>query len=1069
MKTPLAAARCSISAYRAVDFHLSSQTPTLFRFLNLELSKSFPADVASPFRILLVDENEETRSEIVALLQPHAHVSAVVSTQAALNTFSHDLPDLILCDEHNGPLLLQQIRANAAWRDLIVILLTDSAVPPPLPGRLDILADDYLPVPCPALHLLARVQTHLRHLRRVRDREERLRENEALLQSLIVSATDCLAILDLDGHLLWMSESGQRLMDIGDFSTWRLCPWPDLWQRPEDHLAAGNALRSARRRSLSHFRAQRPTPSGKPRWWEVSVTPILDQAGQPGGILCVSRDITATVQARESLRKSESRWRQLTEAIPQLVWSCTADASVTFFNARWDAYTGIPSGQRIGQPWFALAHPEDIGRLQSSWEQAAAATAPFTAELRLQNREGEYRWFAASVLPGNASPGHVAQWYGSATDIEDFKRVEMALRENEVRLTAIFQQAGAGIVQADAQGRYLLVNDAYCEITGRSREELLQLTMRDTTYPDDVAASTPPFEALFRGGPPFIIEKRYLRPDGSSVWARKSIVGLRDLHGRTFAALAIVQDITESRLAEEELLDREAQLRLVTDNAPVLLAQIDRDYHYKFVNRPYAARYGWEPRQIIGRHIAEIVGSPAFETALPYMQQALDGQQVEFEIELAYLHAHLGRRWGHVIYVPERSPEGEIVGFLAVLTDITLRKQAERELEQARDEALAASRAKDDFLARLSHELRTPLSPALLIASEAASDLSLPADVRANFETIRKNVDLEARLIDDLLDLTRITRGKLVLETRPLRIQQVIEDALHTVHAEAQQKGLTFHLQLTTPDSVVYGDAIRLQQVLWNVLKNAIKFSPEGVAITVVTSVHQHTHMTQITDSGIGLTHLELKNVFQAFSQGQHTQHPHRHHFGGLGLGLAISRMLVQQHAGRIHAESPGRNRGATFTIELPLANVAAETSPPPVTDAIKRPVLPNNTPSSELRILLVEDHEATRHAMALLLTRRKHHVTAVGTVAAALEAARHHIFDLVISDIGLPDASGYELMSALRDQCGIPGIALTGYGMEQDIARSQAAGFHTHLTKPVRAQRLEAAIHHTLQGLRAK
>lgn len=528
--------------------------------------------------------------------------------------------------------------------------------------------------------------------------------------------------------------------------------------------------------------------------------------------------------------------------------------------------------------------------------------------------------------------------------------------------------------------------------------------------------------------------------------------------GRLTAAFNAMLDRTQAAVAA--LRESEAQLRLVTDNAPVLLTQCDRNYRYTFVNRPNAARFGLEPHQMLGRHIAEVMGHEAFAILRPHIDAALAGRRVELEIEVPF--EDLGKRWMHMVYVPDRRPDGTVAGFVSVVTDVTRRKQVERQVARARDEALAASRAKDDFLAALSHELRTPLNPVLLLASEAAQDPRLPPDAREDFETIRKHVELEARLIDDLLDLTAITRGKLSLDRRRTDLHAVLRDAIATVSPDVQEKRIGLILQTGAQRPEVIGDPVRLQQVFWNVLKNAVKFTPEAGRIFVETATGRDRVTVRVTDTGIGLSPTELDKVFDAFSQGDHAGVGGSHRFGGLGLGLAISRMVIELHQGTIRATSEGRGHGATFTIELPLAPATKQgeepVAPPRAPEADTRAV-PIADGSRNSRILLVEDHAATRTALERLLTRRHFSVVAAASMADARALADTQPFDLLISDVGLPDGSGYDLMQEIRERFGLKGIALTGYGMEQDLVRSQQAGFSAHLTKPVRVQALDAAL----------
>jgi signal transduction histidine kinase len=378
-------------------------------------------------------------------------------------------------------------------------------------------------------------------------------------------------------------------------------------------------------------------------------------------------------------------------------------------------------------------------------------------------------------------------------------------------------------------------------------------------------------------------------------------------------------------------------------------------------------------------------------------------------------------------------------------------------LKEAHAEAERAGRAKDDFLAALSHELRTPLNPVLLVASEAAGNPAYSEEVRAHFATIRKNVELEARLIDDLLDLTRITRGKLALTVMPCDVHAILKDAIETVQAEIDQKRIVFACELADGRNLVQADSVRLQQVFWNVLKNAVKFTAAGGLVTVTSRRDPvaGTIVLSFADSGIGLSADEISRIFDAFSQGTHS-------FGGLGLGLAISRSLVEFQQGTLRVESPGPGKGSTFIVELPVSFVPEKEtktggSTPPMAQ-----VTPPAEPAvakTHRRILLVEDHEGTRKTLQAMLTLRKYEVASASSVAEARELAGRQRFDVIISDIGLPDGTGFELMAEMKRDYGVSGIALTGYGMEEDIEHGRSAGFAVHLTKPIVMQSLDAAL----------
>ncbi|HTB85649.1 MAG TPA: ATP-binding protein [Candidatus Sulfotelmatobacter sp.] len=397
-----------------------------------------------------------------------------------------------------------------------------------------------------------------------------------------------------------------------------------------------------------------------------------------------------------------------------------------------------------------------------------------------------------------------------------------------------------------------------------------------------------------------------------------------------------------------------------------------------------------------------------------------------------------------------------IAQYLATAVD---KENTNRELRVARERADSANRAKDEFLASLSHELRTPLNPVLLIASDASENPALTPEVKADFKTIRTNIELEARLIDDLLDITRITHGKLLLHPRLVDLKIILEEIIRTFQPEVNEKKITLQFAFNSPKKFVHGDDVRLQQIFWNVLKNAIKFTPEKGRITMAVNQTGTRLQVSVSDTGIGLTKEETEQIFEAFSQGDHTKNVTRR-FGGLGLGLAIARKLVELHHGRISASSEGTDKGSTFTIELPLAEPeTANLSLPPATPQKAAGVVG----AKARTILLVEDHEATRVALSNLLVRRGYNVIIAGTAREAREASVNAKIDLVISDIGLPDESGHDLMKHLGTTLGLKGIALTGYGMEEDIARCLASGFATHLIKPVNIHSLETAVALTL------
>ncbi|MEY2519989.1 MAG: hypothetical protein QOF24_1748 [Verrucomicrobiota bacterium] len=375
-----------------------------------------------------------------------------------------------------------------------------------------------------------------------------------------------------------------------------------------------------------------------------------------------------------------------------------------------------------------------------------------------------------------------------------------------------------------------------------------------------------------------------------------------------------------------------------------------------------------------------------------------------------------------------------------------------------RQELIGANAAKDQFLALLSHELRNPLSPVIAMVGELEANAPDTPEIRRALEVIRRNVELEARLIDDLLDVTRISKGKLQLSLESASVHEILQRSYEICREDIAAKDLKIEFRLRAEHAFVEGDPARLQQVFWNLIKNSVKFTPAQGRI-VIETLNPSPDKIEIrtTDTGIGIEPDQMDRIFNAFEQGQSSI---TRRFGGLGLGLAISKAMVSAHGGTIKAESRGKDRGATFIVTLAAIATPATV---PIDGGKKAPKgeqaqeEPAKGPGP--RVLVVDDHLDTCTGMKMMLERRGYRVTVAHTADQAVAKTKRQEFDLVISDIGLPDRSGYELMQELSTTKGLRGIALSGFGMENDVSRARAAGFSEHLTKPINFDRLEESI----------
>jgi signal transduction histidine kinase/ActR/RegA family two-component response regulator len=381
------------------------------------------------------------------------------------------------------------------------------------------------------------------------------------------------------------------------------------------------------------------------------------------------------------------------------------------------------------------------------------------------------------------------------------------------------------------------------------------------------------------------------------------------------------------------------------------------------------------------------------------------------------------------------------------------RVQAALEAQKALVEA--ANQTKDNFLAMLSHELRTPLSPVLLAVENLQNKRPQTADAAATLEMIRRNIRVEQHLIDDLLDVTRISKGKLMLNLTSVNVHGQIRNVVETCRSEWGGKNIRMQLDLTAGDRFVVADEARFQQIVWNLVQNAIKFSWEQGEVRISTVNESPGQLTIIVqDHGIGIEPEAMERIFNPFEQGERSL---KRRFGGLGLGLAISKSLAEAHAATLTATSEGLNRGATFKLTIKTSALVAHDG------AISLPV--DGKPRAPLRILLVDDHIDTCTVMGKLLAARGHKVTIAHDMKSALEKVEANAFDVLISDVGLPDGSGIELMAKSKDV--LVGIAMSGFGTDGDAARSLQAGFSQHLVKPVTMEKLDAALQTVMEGSR--
>ena len=627
-----------------------------------------------------------------------------------------------------------------------------------------------------------------------------------------------------------------------------------------------------------------------------------------------------------------------------------------------------------------------------------------------------------------------------------------------------FAGLGNVIVVLDPQGRIVLCNREHERITGLASAEAAGRPLWDLfADTEDADSFRTVFAQLTPGLFPWPFECRLKSPGGEPRLISWTFTLLEE-GGRLAYIDGAGVDVTERRWAEEDLLRSHQTLRTLIEASPLAINVVDREGIVRAWNPAAELVYGWSRREVLGRLLPNVPGDRR-EEHLSLLRRTLTGESldgvetVRLRKDGAFVDVQI---WTALL----RSPQDEPESILTMAADIGVRKRAEAALLTAKEAVEAASRAKDHFLAVLSHELRTPLSPVLASVSVLEEDGSLRSGLRDTLAMIRRNIELEARLIDDLLDLTRVSRGKLVLHRQTIDAQQILAHAIDICCAREVASG-RLHLEtaLAPGDYRARADGSRLTQVFWNLLNNAVKFTPTGGMVRVCSRVETGSAgrwiEVEISDTGIGIEPEILPRVFDAFEQ---VDRQITRRFGGLGLGLAVSKANVELHGGSQAAASQGYGRGATFTVRFPAGDQAdLDDTMVGLGYARVQTEMSAARADHPLRILLVEDHADTADAMADLLHGQGHLVTVAGSVAQGLAAAEAlggaEGIDLLLSDLGLPDGTGHDLMRELRQRYGLRGIALSGYGMEEDIRKSMEAGFEKHLTKPVSLQALRAAL----------
>jgi PAS domain S-box-containing protein len=741
----------------------------------------------------------------------------------------------------------------------------------------------------------------------------------------------------------------------------------------------------------------------------------------------------------EALKQSEARYRALAEASSQAVWMWSPSTGAGDFEATqqwWEQITGQDPAEQSGSGWSGWldrVHPEDRERAEAAWSTAMTTGLSYEVEYRLLTRTGEPRYILARAVPVRGPEGEVREWVGTLSDVTERRLAEQAVRDSEEKYRSLFESTKDAVFIGDLNGKYADVNSAAAQMLGVPREQLIGLSSRTFVPPGWMEKADQIRQSLLATG---FWEGEFpmRRPDGTTVWAEYRT----RFDGRHIVGVA--RDVTERRRTAEALRESERRLSTLLSNLPGMA--------YRCPTTP-----PW-PLTYASDGVLVLTGRPAED----FLEQRIswvdivhpdDLEHVEQEVTAALLERRQFSMVYRIVHVSgeERwvldrgcgidGPEGRPVALEGFAGDVTRLKKAEEELKEA-------DRRKDEFLAMLAHELRNPLAP---IRNAAEILQRIGPDNHVHLRQARGMIDRQvshmARLVDDLLDVSRISRGKILLRTERLDLVPLVHATVEDHRSLLEGGGLSLAAVLPDEPLWVMGDPTRLSQILGNLLQNANKFTNPGGHVTVRLSRDERGDaLLAVEDTGIGMEPDILSHLFEPFSQADRSLDRSR---GGLGLGLALVKGLVDLHGGTAEASSGGKGHGATFTIRLPLSREAGDAAEP----------VPSASPEvKSLRILVVEDNRDAAESLGMLLDLSGHRVELAYSGQEGLDAARRFRPDVAICDIGLPGGmDGYDLARALRackEAAGARLIALSGYGQDEDKRRAREAGFDEHLTKPV-------------------
>ena len=814
------------------------------------------------------------------------------------------------------------------------------------------------------------------------------------------------------GHLAdwsWVAATDQLTLGPGGVQMFGLASGAPMTRaqvrellHPDDRERVRNALDRALVEHTDYDAEYRVILSnGRLNWIAARGRGVYAPDGTVLGMIGVMQEITKRKLADETLRRSEEELRALADSIPQLAWMAEPNGNIFWYNQGWYAYTGTNFAQMQDGGWQSVHDPQMLPLVSQRWRESVDAGEPFEMEFPLRGADGVFRWFLTRVNPVRDAQGRVNRWFGTNTDVDTVKQVQEALRD-ETRILELLNKTGTTLAaKLDLESLVQTLTDAATELTGAKFGAFFYNTTAD---------NGDAYMLYVLSGMPRAAFEPFGMPRATP------------LFGPIFRG--------ESPIRSDDVLTDPRYGRM----APTHGLPEGHPPVRSFLAVPVISRTS----EVIG---GLFVGHPEPGIFTDRSERLITGVAAQAAVAIDN----------------------------ARLYDAAQKAAAERErlLESerlARQEAERMSEMKDEFLATVSHELRSPLSAILGWSHVLKRTAGSEADLKRGLDTIERNARAQTQLIEDLLDMSRITSGKVRLDMQPVEPASFIEAAVETIRPAAEVKGIALEMALDPGAATISGDPNRLQQVIGNLLSNAVKFTQKGGKVRIALQRSASDVEISVADNGTGIKPEFLAHVFERFRQADAST---TRRYGGLGLGLAIVRHLVELHGGTVEATSPGEGLGATFSIRLPVVLERKQyrdvlPMPTDVTSAVAAPFRAIDL--AGVRVLVVDDDADVRELIRRILSDCEATVWVAGNAAEALHIVESRQPDVMVSDIGMPDVDGFELLRrvrSLRQDGGgrLPAIALTAFARSEDRTRALRAGFLAHVAKPVEPSELVATV----------